>query len=125
MPAAHRKGDIGSGHACHFPPTPAIGGSPDVFVNKRPLMRVGDSYIPHPCAVGHAPPHPRNLAKGSASVFVNGIPAGRKGDAINCGGEAQTASSNVYIGDDGGFAGAGKAACQKGMASSSMPFVKG
>jgi uncharacterized Zn-binding protein involved in type VI secretion len=124
MPEAHRKGDIGSGHACHFPPTPAIGGSPDVYVNGRALMRVGDPYVPHPCAVGHAPPHPRNLAKGSSSVFVNGIPAGRKGDAINCGGEAQTASSNVYIGDDSPFAGAAKAACQKGMAKSSMPFVK-
>lgn len=125
MPEAHRKGDIGSGHACHFPPTPATGGSPDVYVNGRPLMRVGDPYMPHACVVGHAPPHPRNLAKGSASVYVNGIPAGRKGDAINCGGEAQTASSNVYIGDDGGFAGSAKAACQKGMAGSSMPFVKG
>jgi hypothetical protein len=41
------------------------------------------------------------------------------------GGEAQTASSNVYIGDDSPFAGAAKAACQKGMAKSSMPFVKG
>ncbi|MEF2074829.1 PAAR domain-containing protein [Consotaella aegiceratis] len=124
MPAAHRKGDIGSGHSCHFPPTPATGGSPNVFVNGRPLMRVGDAYVAHPCVAGHAGPHGRKLAEGSASVFINGRPAGRLGDAIDCGGNAQTASSNVFIGDEGP-GGSGRAACQRSMAAQSMPFVKG
>lgn len=35
MPAAHRQADIGSRHACHFPPSAATGGSSDVFVNGR------------------------------------------------------------------------------------------
>jgi uncharacterized Zn-binding protein involved in type VI secretion len=127
MPAAHRKADIGSGHGCHFPPTPATEGSPDVYVNGRPLMRVGDAYVPHPCVLGHAPPHGRKLAKGSASVFINGKPAGRIGDAIDCGGKAQTGSSNVFIGDKGPKTKgqSAKAACQKGMAAQSTPFVKG
>ena len=124
MPAAHRKGDIGSGHACHFPPSAAIGGSPNVYVNGRPLMRVGDAYAPHGCVAGHAPPHPRALAQGSASVFINGRKAGRIGDAINCGGNAASASPNVFIGDEGPGGGS-RASCQKSMAGQSMPFVKG
>ena len=41
MPAITRKGDVESGHDCHFPPTPATGGSPDVFVigNENWVLR--------------------------------------------------------------------------------------
>lgn len=134
MPPAHRRADIGSAHACHFPPSPATGGSPDVYVNDRPLMRVGDSYAPHACVAGHAGPHGRALAAGSATVFINGKPAGRIGDAIDCGGNAQTGSGDVFIGDDegkgAGGGGAGSAAsggtpCQASMAAQSMPTVRG
>ncbi|MEF2074818.1 PAAR domain-containing protein [Consotaella aegiceratis] len=98
MPKAHRQVDIGSGHACHFPPSAATGGSPDVFVNGKPLMRVGDSYEPHACSPCPKPEHGRKLAEGSATVFVNGRPAGRIGDAIDCGGAAETGSPDVEIG---------------------------
>ncbi len=131
MPKAHRRADIGSAHSCHFPPTPATGGSPDVYVNNRPLMRVGDSYAAHACVAGHAGPHGRALAAGSATVFMNGKPAGRIGDAIDCGGQAQTGSSNVLIGDKapgGGSAvadGGSGTMCQKSMAAQSMPTVRG
>lgn len=101
MPPAHRLGDIGSGHGCHFPPTPAIVGSPNVFVNGMPAMRVGDAYLPHPCPACPIPPHPRALAQGSPSVFVNSIPAGRVGDAIGCGGSAATGSPNVVLDEQG------------------------
>lgn len=123
MPPAHRRGDLGSGHGCHFPPSPATGGSPDVFVNGRPLMRVGDAYVPHGCVAGHAPPHGRALSAGSASVFVNGKPAGRRGDAVDCGGQAMTASGDVFIGDEGGRSEA--AECQREAAATSAPFVDG
>lgn len=99
MPSAHRQDDIGSGHACHFPPSQATGGSPDVYVNSRPLMRVGDAYAPHGCPSCPEPSHGRSLATGSGSVFVNGKPAGRIGDAIDCGGQAADGSRNVEIGD--------------------------
>ena len=124
MPPAHRKGDIGSGHACHFPPTPATGGSPNVFVNGRPLMRVGDAYVPHPCVAGHAPPHGRALAEGSATVFVNGQPAGRTGDAIDCGGAASSGSGNVFIGDKGAK-GSAKVACQTTASQGGSGTIKG
>ncbi|MBP1852522.1 PAAR domain-containing protein [Rhizobium halophytocola] len=79
---------------------------------------------------GHAGPHPRALAAGSATVFINGKAAGRIGDAVDCGGSAETGSSNVYIGDDGGGAGGAGAStsgtpCQKSMAASSTPGVRG
>lgn len=127
MAPAHRRTDIGSGHSCHFPPTLATGGSPNVFVNNKPLMRVGDAYVPHGCPVCPEPTHGRKLAAGSSSVFINGKPAGRIGDAIDCGGQAQTGSPNVFIGDDGGsgVGEAGATECQKSMASQSKPLMRG
>lgn len=94
-----RLGDIGSGHACHFPPTPSIGASDDVNIDGIPAVRQADAYAPHACPTCPAPPHPRSLSGGSGSVFMNGKPAGRVGDAISCGGSADTGSSTVFIGD--------------------------
>ncbi|WP_299191569.1 PAAR domain-containing protein [uncultured Litoreibacter sp.] len=96
-PAA-RVGDIGSGHACHFPPSPATSGSPDVNVNGIPAVRQGDPYAPHGCGPCPAPPHGRALASGSATVYINGKQAGRVGDPIDCGGAAAAGSPNVNIG---------------------------
>ncbi|SFR52349.1 PAAR domain-containing protein [Litoreibacter janthinus] len=96
-PAA-RLGDIGSGHGCHYPPTPAISGSGDVLINYRPAFRQGDAYVPHPCPVCPAPPHPRNLSQGSPTVLVNNKQAGRVGDPISCGGAHSTGSGDVLIG---------------------------
>lgn len=75
MPKAARLGDIGSGHACHFSSTASIAASPDVNVDWIPVVRQGDAYAPHACPTCPAPPHPRNLSGGSATVFVNGKPA--------------------------------------------------
>lgn len=126
MPPAHRRSDTGSGHACHFPPSAATGGSADVFVNGLALMRVGDPYEPHACTAGHAGTHGRKLAAGSRSVFVNGRPAGRIGDAIDCGGKAETGSGDVFIGDGAGTAPSNPAAsCLQDMARAGVPFVRG
>ena len=94
MPGAARKGDIGSAHLKCFPPSPAIEGSDNVFINGQPAVRVGDAYAMHGCK-----PHERKAAQGSGTVNINGKPAVRIGDAIDCGGVAQTGSSNVNIGD--------------------------
>ncbi|HRM74460.1 MAG TPA: PAAR domain-containing protein [Paracoccus sp. (in: a-proteobacteria)] len=96
---ATRLGDIGSGHACHFPPTPSTEASPDVNIDGIPAVRQGDAYVPHACPTCPAPPHPRSLSGGSATVFINGKPAGRVGDAISCGGAADRGSTTVFIGD--------------------------
>jgi len=41
----------------------------------------------------------RSIVSGSSSVFINGKPAARVGDAINCGGVIIQGSPNVFIGD--------------------------
>jgi len=99
MPAATRKADIGSGHACHFPPTAAVDGSPSVFVNDKPVMRVGDPYEAHGCGTCPKPPHGRALAAGSPTVYTNDKATGRIGDAIDCGGSAATGSGDVFLDD--------------------------
>ncbi|QUS59147.1 PAAR domain-containing protein [Pseudovibrio brasiliensis] len=96
-PAA-RLGDIGSGHGCHFPPTPAIAGSPNILINNRLAVRQGDAYAPHPCPVCPSPPHGRSLASGSPTVLFNNKQAGRQGDPIDCGGADSTGSGDVLIG---------------------------
>ena len=96
MPEATRKGDIGSGHGC-FPPSPAIEGSPDVFINNKLAVRVGDAFAAHGCGI--CVPHGRAAAAGSATVNINGKAAVRIGDVIDCGGSAATGSGNVFIGD--------------------------
>lgn len=123
MPKAHRKGDVGSSHACHFPPSIATGGSPDVFVNGLPAMRVGDEYAPHGCSVCPEGSHGRKLSQGSRSVFINGLPSGRIGDAIDCGGHAQTGSANVFIGDNESQV--EPSDCQKNAASHSSAGTRG
>jgi uncharacterized Zn-binding protein involved in type VI secretion len=129
MPPAHRQGDIGSGHGCHFPESAATGGSPNVFVNGKPLMRVGDSYAAHGCSTCPEPPHGRALAIGSATVFVNGMQAGRIGDGIDCGGSASSGSPNVFIGDQcpttEADAAAGGTECQAAQADQSSASARG
>ncbi|MGH1331704.1 MAG: PAAR domain-containing protein [Paracoccaceae bacterium] len=99
MPKATRLGDIGSGHDCHFPPTPSIAASPDVYVESIAAVRQGDDYAPHACSTCPAPSHPRSLSAGSGTVFINGKPAGRVGDPISCGGDVSVGAATVSIGD--------------------------
>ncbi len=96
MPSASRLGDTGAGHGC-FPPSNAIAGSPDVSINGKPALRVGDALAAHGCK--DCPPHGRAVAAGSASVSINGKPAARIGDSIDCGGAMAAGSGNVNIGD--------------------------
>lgn len=65
-------------------------------------MRVGDTYAPHGCPDCDEAPHGRVVIQGARGVFINGRPAARMGDAIDCGGEAAGGSPNVFIGDAGG-----------------------
>lgn len=94
MPAASRKGDICTGHDC-FPPRVSDSGSPNVFINGIPALRVGDHYVTHQC--GHSS-HDSVVAAGSSTVFVNGKPLARIADSIACGSAVGQGSSNVFAG---------------------------
>jgi uncharacterized Zn-binding protein involved in type VI secretion len=113
MPGQGRLGDKASApidaHGCPACPHPAIGpaiqGSPNVKVNRRPALRVDDPGI-HMACCG---PNTWTATKGSMTVFINGKAAHRMGDQNrHCGGMGTLieGSLNVIVGDSGG-AGAG------------------
>jgi uncharacterized Zn-binding protein involved in type VI secretion len=105
MPEQGRVGDQAQcpadGHGCpgcnHGVIGPATAGSPDVKVNGKPALRVGDPGVHSKCCGANS----WKAGKGSGTVFYNGIPAHRKGDmTIHCGGTGQLVegSSDVIVG---------------------------
>ena len=106
MPGQGRLGDKASVsldmHGCPACPHPAVGpaiqGSPDVNVNRRPALRVGDPGI-HAACCG---PNTWTATHGSMTVFVNGHGAHRIGDQTrHCGGLGRLieGSPNVIVGE--------------------------
>lgn len=93
--------------ACPHPTVgPAISGSPNVLVNSRPALRVGDNGVHAPCC---GPNEWRALA-GSPTVFINGKPAHRVGDATqHCGGNGRLVEGSPNV-DVGGATSAGATA---------------
>lgn len=93
MPAVTRQGDGGTGHGA-FPPRSSTSGSANVYVNGKPVHRVGDSWPVHcdPTPSCHA----GSLAAGSPTVFANGSPIGRVGDPVDCGSAVAAGSPNVF-----------------------------
>ncbi len=105
MPPQARLGDISKvpvdAHGCpgcpHSARGPAIIGSPDVLVNNRPAIRVGDMGIHAVCCNGNF----WEAKMGSGTVFVNNKAAHRKGDMDkHCGGigTMDQGSDNVITG---------------------------
>jgi len=114
MSAQGRLGDKGQipadAHGCPGCPHPGVGpavaGSPDVNVNARPALRVGDPGI-HAACCG---PNTWTAQKGSSTVFVNGKAAHRLNDLqTHCGGTGKLieGSPDVFVGDSGGSGGGG------------------
>jgi len=94
MPAVTRLGDICTGHGC-YPPRVNDEASLDVFVNGIGVHREGDHWVTHCCGPAC---HDSVLAKGSSTVYVNGIPASRIGDLVACGSLSAQGSPNVFFG---------------------------
>jgi len=97
MPAATRVGDL---DVTHCSPPSRAQGSGSVFVNGRPWSCQSHINTPHllpvpgiPCPVHVAP-----ITKGSSTVYVEGLQAGRVGDPVTgCTAVAQ-GSENVFVG---------------------------
>jgi len=95
MPAAVRLTDRCTGHGC-WPPRANAGASGAVFANSLGAHRVGDPWQPHTCpAIPET--HASTQASGSPTVFVEGRPWARVGDAIACGSHNATGSPTVYL----------------------------
>ncbi|CAM1640740.1 unnamed protein product [Bartonella apihabitans] len=75
MASSVRKGDIGSGHSCHYPPTAVTNGGSDVFVNDIPAVQVADSFAVNGCSTCPVLDHGRKQSAGSPTMFINGRPA--------------------------------------------------
>ncbi|WP_339045274.1 PAAR domain-containing protein [Candidatus Mesenet endosymbiont of Agriotes lineatus] len=63
------------------------GGSDNVFVNGKPVCRLGDSFTEN-----------KTLIQGSATVFANGFGIARVGDLVSCGFKIANGSGNVFSG---------------------------
>jgi len=101
-------GKICCPHACIGP---AYEGSPDVYVNGRPALRVTDSGV-HAACCG---PNTWVATEGSSVVLINNLESHRLFDAdIHCGGPGfmVEASEDVFVGDgtEGGMSAAKQAA---------------
>ena len=106
MPAQGRLGDQSEvpsdSHGCpacaHSCIGPAVAGSPDVNVNGKPALRIGDPGVHSSCCGAN-----EWAAKaGAPGVFINGIAAHRLGDAVtHCGGMGKLVegSPDVFVGD--------------------------
>jgi uncharacterized Zn-binding protein involved in type VI secretion len=105
MPSAARLADLSScpadTHGCvecsHSVVGPSVSGSPNVNVNSRPAMRVGDKGV-HAACCG---PNTWKAMMGSATVHINGKPAHRLSDRDrHCGGIGVTitGSNDVFVG---------------------------
>lgn len=98
MPAVARIGDSAStGHACTGVTT-ITSPSTNVFANSKGVERKGDPTVVHTILVGTVcVPHVETIKAGSSSVFVNGIPCARIGDACDAG-AIISGSPNVFAG---------------------------
>ncbi len=89
-------------HGCpacpHVGVGPAVTGSPNVFVNDRPALRVNDTGIAAACCGSNL----WRAAEGTSLVLINGRQAHRKGDRTeHCGyapGQLLEGSTDVLFG---------------------------
>lgn len=96
MTSVARVGDAGLVHCSSFV---IATGSPNVFVNSRPVARVGDSSSTHLMPVGKkCIPHVAPITAGAATVFVNGRPVARVGSPLAMCTVVVQGSPNVFVG---------------------------
>jgi uncharacterized Zn-binding protein involved in type VI secretion len=90
MPEAATLGALHSGVGI-IPPSPAAQGSPDVKIEGKAALRVGDAF-----ADGNS------VSSGAPHVFINGKAAARMGDQVSNGASIVQGAASVKIGDKGG-----------------------
>lgn len=78
MPLAARMGDMTS-HGTPLAPGP---GSPNVLIGGQPAWRAGADSHACPLVTATVPHATGIVAMGSATVFINNLPAARQGDVI-------------------------------------------
>jgi uncharacterized Zn-binding protein involved in type VI secretion len=95
MPAATRVGDADVPHCSKMV---RAKGSGNVFVNGLAWSRQGDVNTTHLLPGSPCPSHAAPITKGSTTVFINKMGAGRVGDAISGCTAVAAGSPNVFAG---------------------------
>ena len=90
-----RLGDQGVPHCSGYV---IATGSPNVFVNGKPMASVGDTSTPHLRPGTPCPAHVAAINQGSGTVFVNGRPVARIGDSLAGCTVVATGSTDVFTG---------------------------
>src|ERR1700761_8580213 len=134
MPGGCRLGDKAQvqndAHGCPGCPHPGVGpaisGSPTVFINGLPALRVDDVGI-HAVCCG---PNMWTAQQGSQTVFINGKAAYRMNDpSKHCGGQGKLieGSDNVIVGDgsSGGSSSSGSGQTSNSNTSETGQAAKG
>lgn len=94
MPAVARVGDQGIPHCSSY--TLATG-SPDVFVNGRPVAFNGTSSTLHLTPFRKCRPHVSQVIARPRDVFVNGRPIACVGDSLSGCTAIATGSPDVFV----------------------------
>jgi len=96
MPAVARQGDAGSVHCSGYT---IAAGSPDVFIDGRPVARDGDSSTVHQKPSGNkCVPHVSKIIATGDTVFVNNRPVAVVGDRLSECTQIIQGSETVFIG---------------------------
>ena len=105
--AARATQDMTLGQSHNWTSVAATSGSPNVIVNGKPAVRVGDPFPVHVFIPGPpVDPHDSASAQGSSTVFANGLALSRGptngpapgGDQISCSDTIGVGSPNVIVG---------------------------
>lgn len=95
MPAITRVGvDVSAGH-CFSPRSSDSTPQGTVYVNGILATVIGSGYPSHSCGDSS---HSGAASSGSSTVFIEGIPVHRIGDAISCGDTSGSGSPNTFAG---------------------------
>lgn len=91
QPALSTPVDMTTGHGPWNPVgylPPPQGYSADVFIEGKPVHKVGDTTLPHFAILPAPPPagdlHSDTISTGSPTVFVNGTPMAVIGSELTC-----------------------------------------
>jgi len=105
--AARAGQDKTLGQSHTWTQVPAISGSPNIIVNGKQAIRVGDPFPTHTFIPGlPVAPHDSVSAQGSTTVIANGVALSRGpaagpapgGDQTSCSDTIGSGSNNVIVG---------------------------
>jgi uncharacterized Zn-binding protein involved in type VI secretion len=99
MPAVARLGDLSTGHGCYSPTEMAQTPVSKTFFNgiKAGVVSSECQFVSHTCGLVTHDQAERFVASGASKTFIEGNPAARIADDIDCGDAIAEGSANSFI----------------------------